>query len=323
MDLQASLTPQEVSELLKITKNTVYELIKRGELPSYKIGKKIRIDMHDVEAYINNQKNSLKITDSKNISSTSRRNAQITNNSNSRNNQSSNEIIIAGQDILLDILARYISELYPDFNVLRSYKGSYNGLYDLYNNKVSIASSHLWDGDTDTYNFDYVKRLLPGTPCILINLAYRLQGFYVQKGNPLNLKAFEDLTNENVKFVNREKGSGVRVLLDEKLKLLNINPYSINGYFNEETSHLGVASSVGRGDANVGIGNKKAAMQVETIDFVPLQTERYDLIIKKGDLNNPPYQSILSILSSQKLKNELEGIGGYDLKDLGKIIATT
>ena len=77
MDLQASLTPQEVSELLKITKNTVYELIKRGELPSYKIGKKIRIDMHDVEAYINNQKNSLKITDSKNISSTSRRNAQI------------------------------------------------------------------------------------------------------------------------------------------------------------------------------------------------------------------------------------------------------
>ena len=161
MDLQASLTPQEVSELLKITKNTVYELIKRGELPSYKIGKKIRIDMHDVEAYINNQKNSLKITDSKNISSTSRRNAQITNNSNSRNNQSSNEIIIAGQDILLDILARYISELYPDFNVLRSYKGSYNGLYDLYNNKVSIASSHLWDGDTDTYNFDYVKRLLP------------------------------------------------------------------------------------------------------------------------------------------------------------------
>ena len=90
MDLQASLTPQEVSELLKITKNTVYELIKRGELPSYKIGKKIRIDMHDVEAYINNQKNSLKITDSKNISSTSRRNAQITNNSNSRNNQSYN-----------------------------------------------------------------------------------------------------------------------------------------------------------------------------------------------------------------------------------------
>ena len=107
------------------------------------------------------------------------------------------------------------------------------------------------------------------------------------------------------------------------MKLLNINPYSINGYFNEETSHLGVASSVGRGDANVGIGNKKAAMQVETIDFVPLQTERYDLIIKKSDLNNPPYQSILSILSSQKLKTELEGIGGYDLKDLGKIIATT
>ena len=94
-------------------------------------------------------------------------------------------------------------------------------------------------------------------------------------------------------------------------------------YYNEETSHLAVASTVGRGDANVGIGNKKASMQVETIDFIPIQTERYDLIIKKSDLNNPIYQNIISILSSDKFKNELQGIGGYDLKDLGKIIATT
>ena len=99
--------------------------------------------------------------------------------------------------------------------------------------------------------------------------------------------------------------------------------YNINGYYNEETSHLAVASTVGRGDANIGLGNKKASMQVETIDFIPLQTERYDLIIKKSDLNNPIYKSIISILSSEKFKNELQGIGGYDLKDLGKIISTT
>ena len=196
-------------------------------------------------------------------------------------------------------------------------------MYDLYNNKVSIASCHLWDGDNDNYNVDYVKRLVPGTSCVLINLAYRLQGFYVAKGNPLNIKSFEDLINNKIKFVNREKGSGVRVLLDEKLRLLNIDPNCINGYYNEETSHLAVASTVGRGDANVGIGNKKASMQVETIDFIPIQTERYDLIIKKSDLNNPIYQNIISILSSDKFKNELQGIGGYDLKDLGKIIATT
>lgn len=325
MDLKSSLTPLEVAELLKITKNTVYELIKRGELPSYKIGKKIRIDMHDVESYINNQKTNSKT--SSNISILSSSNTKTINskhiNNISLNTQSNTEIIIAGQDILLDILARYIEEKLPDYTVLRSYKGSYNGLYDLYNNKVSIASCHLWDGDKDEYNIDYVKRLVPGIPCVIINLAYRLQGFYVKKGNPLNISCFEDLSTKNIKFINREKGSGVRVLLDEKLRLLNIDPNSINGYDNEETSHLAVASNVGRGDADVGIGNKKAAMQVETIDFIPLQTERYDLIIKKSDLNNPIYQNIISILSSEKFKNELEGIGGYDLKDLGKIMATT
>lgn len=325
MNLKSSLTPLEVSELLKITKNTVYELIKRGELPSYKIGKKIRIDMHDVEEYINNQKSNSKPSINRNIINNSLNNniSNITTNNISLNNPTNSEIIISGQDILLDVLARYIEEILPDYTILRSYKGSYNGLYDLYNNKVSIASCHLWDGDNDSYNFDYVKRLLPGTPCILVNLAYRLQGFYVAKGNPLNINSFEDLTNKNIKFINREKGSGVRVLLDEKLRLLNIDPNSINGYYNEENSHLAVASTVGRGDANVGLGNKKASMQVETIDFIPLQTERYDLIIKKSDLNNPIYQNIISILSSDKFKNELQGIGGYDLKDLGKIIATT
>lgn len=327
MDLKSSLTPLEVAELLKITKNTVYELIKRGELPSYKIGKKIRIDMHDVEDYINNQKSNSRPSINHNINTkllnNNVENTIHTSNSISLSNKSNSKIIISGQDILLDILARYIEEVLPDYTVLRSYKGSYNGLYDLYNNKVSIASCHLWDGDKDEYNTDYVKRLVPGTPCVLINLAYRLQGFYVEKGNPLNIKSFKDLTNKNIKFINREKGSGVRVLLDEKLRLLNIDPNSINGYYNEENSHLAVASTVGRGDANIGLGNKKASMQVETIDFIPLQTERYDLIIKKSDLNNPIYKSIISILSSEKFKNELQGIGGYDLKDLGKIISTT
>ncbi|WP_195963894.1 substrate-binding domain-containing protein [Clostridium cuniculi] len=327
MDLKSSLTPLEVAELLKITKNTVYELIKRGELPSYKIGKKIRIDMHDVEDYINNQKSNSRPSINHNINTkllnNNVENTIHTSNSISLSNKSNSKIIISGQDILLDILARYIEEILPDYTVLRSYKGSYNGLYDLYNNKVSIASCHLWDGDKDEYNTDYVKRLVPGTPCVLINLAYRLQGFYVEKGNPLNIKSFKDLTNKNIKFINREKGSGVRVLLDEKLRLLNIDPNSINGYYNEENSHLAVAITVGRGDANIGLGNKKASMQVETIDFIPLQTERYDLIIKKSDLNNPIYKSIISILSSEKFKNELQGIGGYDLKDLGKIISTT
>ena len=132
MNLESSLTPLEVAELLKITKNTVYELIKRGEIPSYKIGKKIRIDKHDVEDYINSQKNNIKLSNAykNDISTYSFSND---NNNISLNNKSHTDLIIAGQDIILDILARYIEEVIPDLNVLRSYKGSYNGLYDLYN----------------------------------------------------------------------------------------------------------------------------------------------------------------------------------------------
>lgn len=307
MDSLSSLTPVEVAELLKITKNTVYELIKRGELPSYKVGKKIRVDIKDVEEYINSQKTG-KIKDT-----------QFNNKNISINNNF--KIIISGQDVILDILARSVEKKLDGVNTFRSYIGSYNALYELYNGRVSIASSHLWDFETDEYNSTFVKKLLPGIPCVLINLAYRMQGFYVAKGNPKEIKTWEDLTRPNITLVNREKGAGTRVLLDGKLRLLNFNGNHIKGYDNEELSHLGVASTVSRGIADVGLGNEKAALQVNNIDFIPLHKERYDLVIKKEDLQNPVYQTIINIINSAEFKAELQGLGGYDLTDTGKIIA--
>nr|UWI51005.1 helix-turn-helix transcriptional regulator [Clostridioides difficile] len=306
MDSLSSLTPVEVAELLKITKNTVYELIKRGELPSYKVGKKIRVDIKDVEEYINSQKTG-KIKDTH----FNNKNIDINNNY---------KIIISGQDVILDILARSVEKKLDRVNTFRSYIGSYNALYELYNGRVSIASSHLWDFETDEYNSTFVKKLLPGIPCVLINLAYRMQGFYVAKGNPKEIKSWNDLTRPNITLVNREKGAGTRILLDGKLRLLNFNGTDINGYYDEELSHLGVASKVSRGIADVGLGNEKAALQVNNIDFIPLHKERYDLVIKKEDLKNPVYQTIISIINSTEFKAELQGLGGYDLIDTGKII---
>ncbi|WP_107602717.1 helix-turn-helix transcriptional regulator [Clostridioides difficile] len=307
MDSLSSLTPVEVAELLKITKNTVYELIKRGELPSYKVGKKIRVDIKDVEEYINIQKTG-KVKDTH----FNNKNIDINNNF---------KIIISGQDVILDILARSVEKKLDGISTFRSYIGSYNALYELYNGRVSIASSHLWDFETDEYNSTFVKKLLPGIPCVLINLAYRMQGFYVAKGNPKEIKTWDDLTKSNITIVNREKGSGTRVLLDGKLRLLNFNGKHIKGYDNEELSHLGVASTVSRGIADVGLGNEKAALQVNNLDFIPLHKERYDLVIKKEDLQNPVYQTIINIINSPEFKAELQGIGGYDLTDTGKTIA--
>ena len=313
-----ALTPQEVADILKIAKNTVYELIKRGDLNGYKVGKKIRVDFRDIEAYINRAK-------SKNTCS-----ANILENNIPLSLElpqlipdeltSSNDFVICGQDALLDILACYL-EL-PPFGIrtLRSYTGSYNGLMALYLGKIQVATAHLWDGDSDTYNIPFVRRLLPGIPTVIIHLACRMQGFYVAKGNPKNITGWEDLKRPDITMVNREKGCGTRVLLDEHLRLLNIDSSSIKGYDRECFTHLAVASTVARGGTDVAMGNEKTGLQIGNIDFVPLQRERYELVIKKKDMDKAPFKAIIKIIRSEAFRDELIGIGGYDLSETGDII---
>ena len=321
MDNEESLTALEVAELLKITKNTVYELVKRGELPGYKVGKKLRIDKADVESYINNQK----VTKSNNNQFKVLKDESLKdeNLNNIKKLDSPNDIIISGQDVILDVLAEKITEKTSDVRVLRSNAGSYASLYDLYNDKISISSAHLWDGDTNEYNTAFVRKMIPGISCLIINLAYRNVGFYVAKGNPYKINTWKDLTKQNISMINREKGSGIRILLDEKLRLNNIDREKINGYNIEKQSHAAIARSIARGEGDVGMGNEKVASQLSEIDFIPLQEERYDLVIKVSDLKYPIYRLIIDTIQSEDFKKEIRGLGGYDLKDIGKILAKT
>lgn len=315
MEKISALTVEEVAIILKIAKNTVYELIKRGDLPSYRVGRKVRIDMNDVDLYINKGKSHN--TTSQAIASQTQHPNQV------QKTISLESFVICGQDVLLDILSRYLARHTESTHPLRSYVGSYNGLIELYHGRAQLATAHLWDGDSNDYNTPYVRRLLPGIPCFIVNLAYRTQGFYVQKGNPKKIKDWSDLTRQDIEIINRERGSGTRVLLDEKLRLLKLSSKSICGYSNEEYSHLSIASAVARKSVDLGIGNEKAALQVDDIDFIPLQKERYDLIIKKEDFNAPVNGAVMSIINSSQFKNELRGLGGYDISNTGKIIAET
>jgi len=326
MDDQSALTPQEVADKLKIAKNTVYNLIKRGELKGYRVGNKVRVDIKDVEAYINStktrsagvyrQQQQQKINNESSPSAEVYSSLQV-------NPSRAGSFVICGQDVILDILSRHLENHPNGVRALRSYVGSYNSLYALYNGNVDLASAHLWDGDSGQYNVPFVRRMLPGTPAVIINLAYRMQGFYVARNNPKGIKGWQDLNRSDIVFINREKGSGTRILLDEQLMKLRIPNSSIKGYNNEVTSHLAVASAVARGEADIGLGNEKAALQVKDVDFIPLQKERYDLVIKKEDIEKPPFRTVIEIIRSEAFKKELMGIGGYDLNDLGVVVGET
>lgn len=311
MSENVSYTPEEIASILKISRYTVYEIIKRGELQAYRIGRKMRIDEKDLQEYIEKRKGSQSKT----------QNHIVKESITQKVLPEEKSFIICGQDVVLDILARHLDNEFNNIPILRKYVGSMNGLLAMYHGNASIATGHLWAADIDDYNVPYVQRLLPGVNSVIINLVFRNAGFYVFKGNPKKIVDWKDLIRQDVRFVNREKGCGARVLLDEKLKLHKIDRKLINGYKQEELSHLSVASAVARGDADVGVGIEKVAMQVNDIEFIPMQKERYDLIIRQEDVEKPYFQQLLMVIRSKAFKQEVLGMGHYDVSLMGEIIA--
>lgn len=296
-----ALTVDEVASLLRIGKNAVYAMAKTGELGSYRIGRRLRFTRGDVQDYIAHSREG------------DRREPLMPAREKREN------LILCGQDIILDVLSNYIAQ--AGVECLRSYVGSYDALTALYKDEVQVASAHLWDGDTDTYNIPYVKRLLPGIPTVIIHLTNRTQGFYVRKGNPHKIASWEDLLKPGLVIANREKGAGSRVLLDEHMRLLGAVPSDLVGYDTEVQSHVAVASAVARRQADVAIGSEKIARQVDGIDFIPLQKERYDLVVKKERMETQPIQIMMDILESGLIKDEFAGLGGYDTSDMGRIVS--
>jgi putative molybdopterin biosynthesis protein len=313
------LTPAEVAEILKISKYTVYEMVKRDELPAYRVGKKIRIDRQDLQNYINKGKGNDPVSNQQSVTTPvlSLESPLLTVEATTR----TPGLIICGQDLSLDILGRHLEHHPRGTRAYRQNLGSFAGLLALYQDRADLAAIHLWDSDSNSYNIPYVRRLLPGIPAVIIHLACRMQGFYVARGNPKNIQQWEDLTRPGITFVNREAGSGTRVLIDEQFRALGINRQMVKGYENLEFSSLAVASAVSRRIIDVGVGSEKASLQVRDIDFIPLQRERYELVIKKEDINQAPFKVLLEILESSAFKAELQGLGDYDLSETGEIVA--
>lgn len=310
MKKQLVYSSKEAAEYLHISKSTLYELTKKGEIPSYRVGRNIKYSLEDLEQYLQQCHNAQTGFTKK---------AYVNTNLIFDNNLSRNGLVIGGQDLILDVLSNYLR--LNGVTALRTYAGSFESLLGLYNDQIQVASAHLWAEDCDTYNIPFVQRLLPGIPAIVIQLVYRTQGFYVAKGNPKGIREWHDLARDDVSIINREKGAGSRVLLDGHLHRLHIDASQVNGYANETTSHLTAASAVGRGEADVGIGAEKISRQVENIDFIPVQKESYDLVVKKKLWDSEEIRLLMRIIRSKEFRNEFSGIGGYDVSDMGMILA--
>ncbi|MDR2247023.1 MAG: helix-turn-helix transcriptional regulator [Treponema sp.] len=311
------LTAEDVARQLRITKYTVYELIKRGELPSSKVGKQVRVAQADIDSYLRTSKADWVRPSSRAAGIPARHDADALGETVLPAAAPAGTVIISGQDVCLDLFLTKIAQA-GDYAVLRSYMGCYNGLYALYHGRVTLAASHLWDGETDTYNYPFIRRLLPGLPVGVLRLAGRRQGFYVKKGNPLSIRDWKDVARKDIVMINREKGCGVRILLDQKLAGLGIRGQDIQGYGREMVSHLACAGEVARGGADVGCGCERWAENIAGIEFIPLQLEWYDLVFRREDKDTPAVRSVLSFGSSPEFRQNLEMMGGYDLSQTGR-----
>lgn len=233
-------------------------------------------------------------------------------------NRTRPDIIISGQDVVLDILANHLPEY--GFTAGRSYLSSFEGLLALYEGKVDAASCHLYSADYNQFNTPFVKTLLPGVPAVLINISYRRQGFYVRKGNPKRIKDWSDLRRDDITILNRRIGSSSRILLDGMLKKMNISAENIIGYNNIMRSHLTMAAAVAEGEADLGVGTERVSKQLDGIDFIPLIEERYDLVIKESFLKASVMKALPELLKSPSFRKEISHFSGNNYRDMGKII---
>jgi len=295
------LSTKEVAEYLSINEKQVYRLIKERKIPATRITGKWLFPKGLIDEWvINSARESVSVPGKKNLSD--------------------NQVVIAGSnDLALELLVKNANMLHPEYTISISNLGSLAGLISLKNGNCHIAASHLLDLETGEYNNSFIKKHFPELKIVVVNLAHREQGLIVKKGNPLRIKNLNDLVEKKVTFVNRQEGSGTRVLLDYRLKENGINAAAISGYEKIAYTHMEVALEVFSGHADAGVGIY-ATVGLLGLDFIPLATERFDLIIPSDIVASGTVKALRQVLNSEEFKSNISRMGGYETHDTGKIM---
>ncbi len=225
-------------------------------------------------------------------------------------------VAIGSHDLCLDLMAQFLAES-GEVRLSSAHVGSLGGLMALRRGEAHLAGCHLLDPASGTYNLPDIERYLPNVDVAVVGLVGREQGWMVARDNPLELSGWEDAANPALRFVNRQRGAGTRVLLDYHLARLGIDSAEINGYAREEYTHLAVAAAVASGSADAGLGIRAAADALD-LDFVPLATEAYDLVIPQVHLDSGVVQPVLDLLENEAFISAVGRMPGYDTSRMGK-----
>ena len=228
-------------------------------------------------------------------------------------------VAVGSHDNTLDVLSDRIKARHSSITLSSSHVGSMGGLMAIKRGVCHLAGSHLLDTKDGSYNVSYLKKYLPDIRVRLVNLVLRDQGLIILPGNPKGIKGIEDLGRDDIAFINRQGGSGTRILLDYRLNQSGIDPERIRGYENEEFTHMSVAVAVLSGTVDVGLGIYAAAKALN-LDFIPVVTEEYDLVIPEEYFESEKIQVLLETINTGEFKKSVEALGGYHTERTGDII---
>lgn len=296
------MNTKEVAKYLDIHEKQVYLLIKAGKIPCSRVTGKWIFPKKLIDEWIESSAQDGLQQARKKI------------------NAIEGALLASGSnDPVLDMLFSSIKKDHEAFNIFSANTGSLAGLVALNSGLTDIAFSHLYDSKTGDYNTPYLKQYCPDHQPVVVNLFYRQIGFVVTKSKASIFKGWESLTKKNIRFINRQQGSGIRILLDQKLEERGIAHEDIIGYADQVYTHFEVGLSLASDEADVGIASAAVA-KILDLEFKPIVSERFDMVLDKSTFFQPVVQAFIETLQSEPFKNRVEKIGNYNFKDAGRIL---
>jgi putative molybdopterin biosynthesis protein len=296
------MNTKEVASYLGIHEKQVYALIKTGRMPATRVTGKWIFPKKVIDGWIEaNAKSGLE-------------QARI------KSGRIAGALLASGSnDPVLDVLHTCLRKAHPEFFIFSANTGSTEGLTALEKGYTDIAWSHLLDPETGEYNIPYLEKLVPSVKAVVVNLFFRELGFVIARGNPLRIGWFEDLTRAGIRFINRQAGSGTRLLLDDRLGKAGISSARIDGYDQEVFTHIEVGLAILSGGADTGIATA-AVSSLLGLDFIPITKERFDMILDQSVFFQKGVQALMETLGGEEFRKRVRHLGSYDFRSSGKIL---